>query len=43
MNMDKLEVIWVKHSVKKKLLQKKLDLNLKTINDVIVKYQDSDN
>jgi hypothetical protein len=35
-NMDDLVPVWVKRSVKKELLQIKLDSNLKNLNEVIV-------
>ena len=34
-NMDDLVPVWVKRSVKKELLQMKLDSNLKNLNELI--------
>jgi len=42
MYMADLVIVWVEKSVKKKLLQKKANLGLKRINDVIAKYQETD-
>jgi hypothetical protein len=38
--MDELVIVWVKRSIKNRLLQKKIELNLKNINEVIIKLLD---